>query len=202
MLFNGTSDPLTQLLVDQTRRAEVVGPALANTHRAVGRRLAVEIAKTLVLETVAIEHSTGLPSEGVRLRPGAEPIIVAMMRAGLPLALGLWETLPGSSLVFHGTGQDALEELPACGRSVIVVDAVINSGGSIQKVLEQAAGYEPASLLAVALVGLRPTLERLAQDLPAVGFVVARVSERSYSGSGATDTGARIFGTTTWKKER
>lgn len=199
MLVDRTSDPLMQLQVDATRRIERAGPDLARAHREVGRALAADVARRLPLENTPIQHPTGATS-GVRIRPDAEPILVAMMRSGLFIAEGLWESLPGSTLVLHDARGGALEHLPARGRTLVIVDAVINTGESMSKVLQQAAALQPASLLAVTLVGFRPTVERLVRENCSVEFIVARMSERSYVGVGGTDTGARLFGTTSWGK--
>src|SRR5262245_33981260 len=80
MIVDRTSDPLMQLLVDATRRTEIGGPALARAHREVGRLLASDVARRVPLHDTPIEHPAG-PSVGVRVRPGAEPIFVAMMRS-------------------------------------------------------------------------------------------------------------------------
>lgn len=195
MLHDLTHDPMMRLLVDATRRADCAGPALARAHREVGRALARVVAESLPLEEVPIEHVAGR-SIGVQIRPGAEPIIVALMRAGLFVAEGLWERIPGASLVPLATG--APLALPASGRMVIVVDAVINTGRTLCAVLDHVRSLGAAKTLAVALVGHRPRVVDLSDQRPEVDFIAARLSERSYVGRGATDTGGRLFGTTTW----
>ena len=195
MLHDMTHDPMMKLLVDATRRAECAGPALAHAHREVGRALASIAAASLPIEEVEIAHVAGA-STGVRIRPGAEPIVVALMRAGLFVAEGVWERLPGAALVPLSHG--ARLELPAAGRTVIVVDAVINTGRSLCAVLDRVRELGASKTFAVALVGYRPTVVDLVEQRLDVEFVTARLSERSYVGRGATDTGGRLFGTTAW----
>jgi uracil phosphoribosyltransferase len=201
MLIDRTNDPIMRLLVDATRRADTAGPALARAHREVGRALAAAVAGYLPLEEVEIEHVAG-KSTGVRVQPGAEPIFVALLRAGLFLAEGLWECFPGSALLLHGGHAETLAPLPAPGRSVVVVDAVINTGRSLRAVLGEVLRAGPAKTVVVTLVGFRPTIEALTAELPEIDIVAARLSDRSYVGRGGTDTGGRLFGTTTWKTER
>src|SRR6266540_2523410 len=200
MLIDRTSEPLMQLLVDSTRRAGTAGPALAQAHRAVGRALASDIARALTIEPVEIDHVAG-KSQGVRLQPGLEPIIIAILRAGLFLAEGIWDSIPGSVLVLHRNAGDS-DHLPAAGHPVVLVDSVINTGASMMSLIHDVTKLRPARVLVAVLVGYRPALEGLSGALPNVDFVVGRVSDRTYVGQGPTDTGARLFGTTSWATEK
>jgi uracil phosphoribosyltransferase len=199
MLVDHTDNPMMRLIVNATRQASLSGSALADAHRNIGRALAGAIAHDLILEEVAIDHVAG-GSTGVQIQIGSEPIIVAMMRAGLFVAEGIWATLPGSSLVLHSAAS-TLETLPALGRTVVVVDSVINSGHSIRAVLKTVSTYRPVKIKIAALVAYRANLEKLVSEFPSVDFHIARVSDRSYVGKGSTDTGSRLFCTTTWGRE-
>lgn len=200
MLIDHSDEPLLRLLVNATRQAQLKGPALAEAHRDVGRQLARSVARHLVLEDFEIQHVTGR-STGVRLKAGAEPVILAVMRAGLFLAEGVWCSLPESSLLLHNDGTD-LQGASMHGRPLIIVDSVINTGRSIRDVLSAVSVLQPASIAVVALVAYRANLQVLVDDFPDVFFHVARLSDHSYVGRGTTDTGARLFGTTNWGSER
>ena len=201
MLIDRTSEPLMRLLVDATRRADSHGPDLAEAHREVGKALASTVADRLTLQDVEIDHVAGR-SVGVGIRQGSEPIIVAMLRSGLFVAEGLWTRLPGSSLVLHRDGDGLLDDLPAQGRTVVVVDAVVNTGKSIRQILDRLPHSGADDIIVAALVAHRGGIEALVGDYPNVAFVAARVSDRSYVGRGGTDTGARLFGTTGWASDQ
>ncbi len=200
MLIDHTADPMIRLLVDVTRRAETHGAALAHAHREVGRALASCVARHVTLEEATIEHVTGT-SVGVRIREGEEPIVLAMLRAGLFLAEGVWERFARSSLVLHDSRADTPPVLPASNRVVVVVDAVINTGKSLRALLDPLEKLGVKQIVIVALVGYRPTVELLVSEKPHIDVVVARLSDRSFVGRGPTDTGGRLFGTTTWGLE-
>src|SRR6266540_4132101 len=134
MLIDRTSEPLMQLLVDSTRRAGTAGPALAQAHRAVGRALASDIARVLTIESVEIDHVAG-KSQGVRLEPGSEPMVIGILRAGLFLAEGIWESIPGSALVLYRNKEDSAG-MPAVGRPAVLVDSVINTGASMRSLIQ------------------------------------------------------------------
>ncbi|MCY1560461.1 uracil phosphoribosyltransferase [compost metagenome] len=95
----------------------------------------------------------------------------------------------------------SLDALPAGGRTVVIVDSVINTGRSIREVLIAVEALQPTSIAVAALVAYRTNLEVLVDEFPNVDFHVARISDRSYIGRGSTDTGARLFGTSTWSCE-
>ena len=198
MLIDLTHDPLARLLVDATRHREVAGAKLADAHRAVGRALAQPIARHLVLEETEIEHVMGR-STGVRIAPDEQPIIVAILRSGLFVAEGLWDQYPGSGLVLYNPGADRPLAIPPA-RTVIIVDAVINTGRSIAAAIETFAPFAKHVLVAT-LVGFRPAVLSLVDQFVDVDFIAARLSERSYVGSGSSDTGARLYGTSSWSSD-
>ena len=200
MLTDHSDSPLMRLLADRTRREDVRGPTLAHVHREIGRLLAADVARSLALEDVAIQHPTGAAT-GVRIVPGGEPIVLALMRAGLFVAEGVWEALGAASLVPCAPEPAQLGRLPAADRVVVVVDSVINTGRSIRRWLDALGERRPRQRVVATLVGYRPTMAGLVADYPDVHFVTARLSDRSYVGKATTDTGSRLFGTEQWRLE-
>lgn len=201
MIVDLTNEPVTRILVNQTRLKVTESTRLAQAHREVGRLLAKPFAERLTLEEYDIEHVTG-PSKGVRVASGREPIILALLRAGLFLAEGIRESFPESSLILIEPGQVNIPQIPAFGRPLLLVDGVINSGKSIRPLIESALARRASKVVVAALVAHRDGVEDLSRDFPTVDFIIARISEHSYVGKGGTDTGARLFGTTSWATER
>jgi len=199
MLIDHTNKPMMRLRVNRTRQADLSGPMLAEAHRSVGVELAASIAIHLTLEETPIEHVTG-PSTGVQIKPGSELIVIAMMRAGLFVAEGIWASIPGSTLVLQSVNV-SLQTLRAKDRTIVIVDSVINTGNSIRNVLAMVKKLEPSYVAVASLVAFRGNLDKLVDDFPDVDFHVARVSDHSYVGKGPTDTGSRLFGTTNWGLE-
>jgi len=77
-----------------------------------------------------------------------------------------------------------------------IIDAVVNTGATLEPVLAQLRAHRDAALVAVlALVAPMATAERMAAAHPGVHFLFARLSDNQYVGRGATDTGNRLFGT-------
>jgi uracil phosphoribosyltransferase len=199
MLHDHTNEPLLQLHVNETRQETVNGSKLADAHRAVGRDLSAHLAQCLTIENYEIGHPTGNKSDGRRVTQESKPIIIAMLRSGLFLAEGIYSSIPGSAMVLYKSAKD-LEDMPK-GKNLIVVDAVINTGKSIREILAHVEKFEPSHLMVASLVASKEGLTSLINEFPKVDFHIARVSENSYTGKGSTDTGARLFGTTTWPEE-
>lgn len=197
MLYDLTDEPLLRLTIARTRRAAVRGVDLAVAHREVGRILAREVARSLPLERVTLDHVAGASTD-VGVEIGAEPVVIAMLRSGLFVAEGIRESLPDASFVLHRDG-DPIESIRLRRRVVCLVDAVINTGASIRRALGELGDVDVRACVVVSLVAYGPTLASLVADYPDVDFVVGRVSHRSYPGRGPTDTGARLFGTTAWE---
>ena len=201
MLVDLTDDPLMQLLVDQARRATSQGPDLARAHRKVGAALAPSVAKHLRLTETEIAHVQGRAT-GVSIAAGDEPVIVAMLRAGLFLAEGMWECFPAAALVLQAGHGAPIVRIPSATGPLVIMDAVISSGKTLRELLSAQGLRDGRKVVVATLVGFRPTMETLAVEYPAVEFVAARISDRSYVGKGSTDTGSRLFGTTGWAAER
>jgi len=144
---------------------------------------------------VPIPHVQGKTVLGVAIRDEKGVTIAAMMRAGEPLARGVYRVIQGARFVYHSPGN--LLHVP--GHTLILVDSVINSGKSIRDELGalSAPGGGPfhGRIFVVSDVMQQEASEALPREFPAVRFFALRVSGNKYTGSGGTDTGNRLFGT-------
>lgn len=191
MLIDHTADPIMRLAINRIRMASTTGAALARAHREVGRLLATDVCASLPLEPVTILHPTG-EATGDQITPGYEPIIVAMLRSGLFLAEGLWETIDRAGFLLLQNRIDPV--MFPTKRSIVLVDSIVNTGGSMRRVLD-AIGNRDKPVFAIIGIAYQGGLHALISDYPAVTFVVGRVSHHTYIGQGVTDTGQRLFGT-------
>jgi len=197
-LTHFTDRHLVRVLATQTRRTDLSPHELSRSHVELGRFLAGELLERLPLEEVSIQHPQGVRT-GFQVRDEDALTLVCFMRAGLYVAEGVRERLPRARLVHvspqrgAGLSEGEREELgPPEGRTFVLIDSVVNTGASLESVLEQLAG---ARLFVLTLVGPVHTAERLAAAWPDVELLYARVSTNQYTGKGGTDTGNRLFGT-------
>ena len=200
-LTHYTDRHIVRLLATQSRRTDITPQALSRSHVDLGRFLAGELVDHFDLESVPIQHPQGT-RQGFGLAREENISILCFMRAGLYVVEGVREVLQRAPL-FHvsprrGEGFSAAEREEVgnpTGRAFVVVDSVINTGASLEPVLEYLQTGGASSIAVLALVSPVPTADRIAEAWPSVRFHLARVSENQYVGRGGTDTGNRLFGT-------
>ncbi|KAJ7706627.1 uracil phosphoribosyltransferase-domain-containing protein [Mycena metata] len=202
-VLHATEECAAKLLMTPMRDARISGPALQEAHGSVGRYLATTLLPKLVgLEEVPIPHVQGNQTTGHRLRHERKTVIVALMRGGEPMALGVYKALPLAMFV-HAKKPEELNNEHLDGReTVVLVDSVVNSGKSVEEFVQRirtlastirivvVAGVIQAQSLSDGLLG-----DILARD-DNVGFISLRLSDNKYTGKGTTDTGNRLFNST------
>ena len=198
-----TDKSATKLLATRMRNAAVAGPGLREAHRLVGWYLANEFLGDVVgLEKCPIQHVLGRPSQGYQLLHEKQTTIVALMRGGEPMAYGVNDAFPLAMFV-HAKDADDLKLHHLEGQvTVILVDSVVNTGKTVVEFVEHVRKlHATIRIVVVAGVvqdqclsegGLR---QRLAHHVK-LHLVALRLSETKFTGSGATDTGNRLFNTT------
>ncbi|MCY1037065.1 phosphoribosyltransferase family protein [Corallococcus sp. BB11-1] len=196
---------LIRLLATRSRRTDITPWELTQSHVELGRFLAGELAELLDLEPCDIQHPQGL-RKGWQVAREEEIVLLPLLRAGLYATDGVREVLRRAPVVHispqreRGLSDAELAQLPSIeGRTFILIDSVVNTGASLEPVLNQLQERGAGRLIVVALVGPATTAKRLEGAFPGVHFFFARVSENQYMGVGTTDTGNRLFGTLSTK---
>ena len=192
-----------KLLATPMRDAAVAGPDLREAHRQAGWYLAVEFVTEVVgLEESPIRHVLERPSTGSQLSHEPQTTIVALMRAGESMASGVNRAFPRSMFV-HAKDTDDLKLHHLEGQvTVILVDSVINTGKTIIDLVKHVRKLH-ASIRIVVVAGTvqaqcvseSGSLQKLARH-EQFHLVALRYSNTQFTGSGATDTGNRLFNTT------
>lgn len=188
-----------KLLATDSRRADLSPYDLSRTHVALGRYLAYELLETLPLSPCPIQHPQGVRS-GFCVAHEEDLLLLSLLRAGVYLTEGVREVLRRAAVSYvHAHRERGMDEAefaalpPLAGRTVVLCDAVVNTGATLVPVLRQVE--DAARIVVLSLVAPEDTARRLAADWPAVEFLYARLSTNQYTGVGATDTGNRLFGT-------
>ncbi len=123
--------------------------------------------------------------------PGAQTWLWLAFFASFAVKVPMWP--------FHTWLPDAHVQAPTAG-SVILAGVLLKLGGygfirfSLPMFPVASADFA-WFVFVLSMVALRSTAERLATAWPHAHFLFARVSDNQYVGSGATDTGNRLFGT-------
>ncbi|KAF3894535.1 hypothetical protein GTR04_1480 [Trichophyton interdigitale] len=202
-LIHATEKNAAKLLMTQMRNANVAGPHLCRAHMSVGKYLATEFLSDVIgVEEYSIPHVLGHQTSGHQLYHESQTLIVAVMRAGEPMARGVWESFPKASFLHVKSPEDVKPHHVQGKVTIILVDSVINSGktvaeflGRIQILHSTVRIVVVAGVVQAECISRRALTQKLRHGAN-VTVVALRVSQNKYTGRGSTDTGNRLFNTT------
>jgi uracil phosphoribosyltransferase/phosphoserine phosphatase/adenylylsulfate kinase-like enzyme len=190
------------LLMTPTRNAEVSGPGLKEAHRRIGWYLGTEFLGSVIgLEKITIEHVQGHTTSGHQLLHERSTSIIALMRGGEPMALGVNDAFPLAMFVHAKSPDDIKPEHLRDPGAVLLVDSVVNSGKTIVEFV-QAIRNMHATIRIVVVAGVVQAESVSGERFEALGrygsvsLIALRLSNNKFTGRGTTDTGNRLFNTT------
>lgn len=196
-----TDVPSMQVMATRSRDSTLSGHKLSQVHQKMGEYLGNHIVGLIGLEEITFQHVQGT-KKGPALSTKNNIVILPLLRAGLFAGLGIWDSIPSAAFVpITPVRGEKLSNSQVKGISslndmvVIVTDAVINTGESLEPVLSWILEQNPHKIIVSSLVTPVPTAERLASKYRNIQWIHARVSHNQYVGKGGTDTGNRLFNT-------
>jgi uracil phosphoribosyltransferase/phosphoserine phosphatase len=203
-IVHATERKAAQLLMTPTRNATVAGPALRKAHSHIGRYLATEFLGDVIgIEQYGIPHVQGHFVSGFRVRHEDKTTIVAAMRGGEPMALGINKALPNAMFVHASQPGDVKPHHLEGQRTVLFVDSVVNNGKTVAEFVKRIRSLDPIICIVVVAgvvqaQSVSPTgiLGWTLEHDKAVSVIALRLSENKFTGQGTTDTGNRLFNTT------
>lgn len=202
-VLHATEKNAGRILMTPMRDAKLAGPALREAHRRVGWYLATEFLPDVIgIEEYPIAHVQGHQTSGYRLLHEQHISILALMRGGEAMALGVNDALPLAMFVHASSPDDVKIHHLQNQRTVVLVDSVVNSGETaVQFVRKVRNLHATIRIVIVAGVIQAQSVSRglLARELAShakVSLVALRLSDNKFTGSGTTDTGNRLFNTT------
>ena len=202
-VLHATDKNAAKLLMTPTRDATVAGPVLREAHRRVGWYLATEFLTDVIgVEEYPIAHVQGHHTSGYRLLHEQQTSIVALMRGGEAMALGVNDAFPLAMFVHAGRPDEiGLHHLQG-QLTVVLVDSVVNSGKTVVRFVQHVRNLH-ATIRIVVVAGVTQAQSvsegSLAQALGRhanLSLVALRLSDNKFTGRGVTDTGNRLFNTT------
>ncbi|KAK3303901.1 uracil phosphoribosyltransferase-domain-containing protein [Chaetomium strumarium] len=203
-ILHATARSAAKLLMTPTRDASIAGPALRKAHAKVGWYLATELLPdVLETEEYSIPHVQGHTTSGHRISNENKATIIALMRGGEPMALGVNDALPTAMFVHAKKPGDVKAEHVKGQWAILLVDSVVNSGESMVEFVRRIRSLD-ATVPIVCVAGVVQALsvhssQYLGRDLEAdkaLSLVALRLSDNKFTGQGGTDTGNRLFNTT------
>jgi uracil phosphoribosyltransferase len=168
--------------------------------------LVYEACRTLPIESVTVQTPLG-PAPGVAIP--APPLVVPVLRAGLGLHGAFLRLLPETDTGFIGVSrnEETLQPEPymnsvptdLAGRSVMVIDPMLATGGSLahacQLLHDRAAGPLTAVCVLAAPEGIARLDESGLVDHVVTAAIDERLNDQAYIVPGLGDAGDRLFGT-------
>jgi uracil phosphoribosyltransferase len=171
----------------------------------IGEYLALEVADACTTKEAAIQTVNGVEAKHHLINE--TPVVVTILRAGLPLVSGIHKVFPGAPVGFIAMSRNeetlkakidyiALPEME--GRTVILADTMLATGGSIIDALRIIEPYQPKKVFIITAIAAVPGIERIAQYDPNIKIFAAAVdpalNEAGYIIPGLGDAGDRLYG--------
>lgn len=199
---HATDSNAAKLLMTPMRDASVEGPAQRKAHSEAGAFLALTYLSDFIgLEQVTIPHVQAHKTTGFRLRGERRTLIVALMRAGEPMAQGVNKVFPLATFLHANQPDDIKQHHTDHSDTVILVDSVINSGKTMVPFIQRIRRLHSAVRIVVVAGVIQEQAVRGCSPLRALArsfvlmVVALRISKNKYTGARETDTGNRLFGT-------
>jgi uracil phosphoribosyltransferase len=171
----------------------------------IGKQIALSIAERLPKEEKRVV--TCLGQEAIHFCLKESPVLITILRAGLPLNEGALEVFPDAEVGFLGMArnEETLEAhhsyvaLPQIeGKRVIVTDTMLATGGSMINALEVIKEGKPEKIYVLCALAAAAGIEKLKQYDSQVEVIAAFVdpvlNEKGYIVPGLGDAGDRSFG--------
>jgi uracil phosphoribosyltransferase len=192
-------------LVYQLRDPRTDAPHFREALEKIGEYLAAELLSELHCSEVTIETLTG--GRAVHRLVDEQPVLVTILRAGLPLTYGVQKVFPYANVGFLAMSRNeetfkadveyvALPELK--NQCVVVVDTMLATGGSLMNALKMIEARKPAKVCVICAFAAQEGIAEVLRQYPNVkifpGVVDPLLNEKKYIVPGLGDAGDRSFG--------
>lgn len=207
-------NPVLQDILLRLRDKNTNYPEFRRLMAKAGVFIGYEIAKELDLSVERVETPLGVEAEGVKLRD-EDVAVIAVLRAAIPLAMGILETLERAKLgvvsAKRAEEEDAESKgfemevdvrylgLPSSAGDVVLVDPMLATGSTMAKIIRIIKERYPYRRLFVASVistsiGIQRVLDAEPEAKVYTLAVDPKLNKRAYIVPGLGDAGDRAFG--------
>jgi len=200
------SNPLTKTLVTHLRDQRRDAIRFRHTIAELTRQLAYEALKEFPLLQRKITTWTG--ESNCDTIDEQNIVVVTVLRAGMPMLDSVMELLPEAHAGFLAMKRDETthesvlyyDRLPDCkGKTILLVDPMVATGGSMVDALKLIKTREPLKIIALNIIGSPEGLGVLNSTYPDVDIYIAQIDERlnenKYIIPGLGDAGDRSYNT-------
>lgn len=192
-------------LVYQLRNPATDSKQFRNSLEKIGEYLALEVFDHLEKKDVSIETLTG--AVAAHSICDETPVLVTILRAGLPLCFGAHQVFPDAPIGYLAISRNeetlqpkvdyvALPEIE--GKTVIIVDTMIATAGSMLATIEIIEKYRPKRILVIGAIASEYAMQKIEEHDPNIRVFAAAVdpelNAKGYIVPGLGDAGDRSFG--------
>ena len=205
-MIHELSNPVIKTLVNHLRESKTDALRFRHIVQELARLLAYEALKAETVEDQIITTWQG--EESFSFIKEEDLLFVTILRAGLPMIESVTALFPKSSSGFlamkrdEKTHQSVLyyDRIPECeGKTVIVVDPMVATGGSLCDAIAVIKSKLPQKIISLNIIGSPEGLSVLEQKHPDVEIYIAQVdenlNEQMFIMPGLGDAGDRAYNT-------
>lgn len=197
--------PALQRLIYEIRDPKTESEKFRDNLTKIGEYLAFEVLSELPTKQTQVETLTG--ATAVHELCSEDPVLVTILRAGLPLCAGVHKVFPKSEVGFIAMSRNeetlkakveyiALPEVK--DRTVIIVDTMIATAGSMLDAIKIIEARNPKKIIVIGAMasnfGISAILAHNANITIFAGVVDPELNEKGYIVPGLGDAGDRSFG--------
>lgn len=171
----------------------------------IGEYLALNVLEELPTKEMTTQTLTG--EQATHQIVAETPVLVTILRAGLPLNAGIHKVFPEAELGFLAMSRNE-ETLKAKvdyvgmpdleNRIVILSDTMLATGGSLIDALQIIEQYKPKEIFVIAAIASVQGVAKVMQSYPNVKMFVAaidpKLNNKGYIVPGLGDAGDRSYG--------
>lgn len=207
--FNRSALAQTQALsqlVYEIRNPHTNSALFRHDLETIGEYLALNVLEEMSTQETTIQTLTG--AQATHRLIDETPVLVTILRAGLPLNSGVHKVFPNAEVGFLAMSRDektlkakveyvALPNLK--NRCLILCDTMLATGGSILDAIQIVEQQEPKKIFVIAAIASKPGIARILQHNPNIRIFSAAIdpslNEKGYIIPGLGDAGDRAYGT-------
>jgi len=200
------SNPLTKTLISHLRDERSDAIRFRHTVSELTKQLVYEALKDFPLVEKKIKTWRGESEFG--MIDESNIVVVTVLRAGMPMLDSVMELLPNAQAGFLAMRRDETthksvlyyDRLPECkGKTILLVDPMVATGGSMVDALELVKKREPLNVITLNIIGSPEGLEVVNSAYPDINIFIAQIDEKlnndKYIIPGLGDAGDRAYNT-------
>lgn len=192
-------------LVYEIRNPETKGEDFRKALEKIGEYLALEVMDLLEQKRVDVETLTHASATHLLLEE--QPVLVTILRAGIPLCMGVHKVFPDAEVGFIAMSRNeetlqpdveyvAIPDLN--DKCVILADTMIATAGSVLDAIKIIEERGAKKIYIIGAIAAEPGIQRIKQAYPSVNIIAAAVdpslNEKGYIVPGLGDAGDRAYG--------